>query len=601
MLPVLSHSEGDLTACFAQDIAAMLESFSEKDAAGKQSLQQMLSSDPAAFSRASLRVLSGPCSPAGARYVVHLLRKENLLIETLADPRVNRDDAVGAAHLIPQVTAPIDADLEKALSSTLLQHNSLVLAARVLRLLEVLEAASPQPRFYLFQAELMAHADPAVRSRSALLIARSSKNTSLVGKLLLDDDPRVQANAVEALWSFDPEDARPLLTNAARSKTPRVAANAAVGLYRAGDLASFKLLFGMAGHEDTGRRTSAAWAMGETGDPRFLPFLTGWFARSTGAERLNILQSLGRIRRREKVLSQAGAIEIQPWDRQADGRMRRLVLTLSSQTKADLTGLNPTDFALWDGNELVENYRVDVQPNPVLAITGFILPRFSSGSEPYHLTVRDAMERCLKYKRADDPWRLDRYLTEPRGEEPDAPLEKAALPFEDSLLGPLAKTQLRGFLALPEALRKVMETPGPKERAADDVVPAAERQAEAIVKFPGKRRMFLFLPAGGISRPDRRVARLRDFVATERIALHGFVPQGSAGCEEYEALCKASEGGSFSALPVEMMASQVERIYAQTLNRFEISYTLPEGQSPGDAVVQVACVHGCGRAEFSFT
>jgi hypothetical protein len=405
---------------------------------------------------------------------------------------------------------------------------------------------------------------------------------------------------VEALWSFDAEDARPLLTNAARSKTPRVAANAAVGLYRVGDLASFKLLFAMAGHEDTARRTSAAWAMGETGDPRFLPFLAAWYAHSAGSERLNILQSLGRIRRHEKVLSQAGAIEIHPWERQAEGLTRRVAVTLWSPRTADLTGLNPTDFALWEGSELVENYRVQVQPNPALAITGFILPRFSSGSNPYNGALRDAMERCLKFKRADDPWRLDRYLTEPRGAESGTPLEKAALPFEDSLLGPLAKTQLRGFLALPEALLKVMETPGPKERSADDVVLAAERQAEAIVKFSGKRWMFLFLPAEGISRPDRRVARLRDFVTSERIAVHGFVPAGSGGCEDYEALCKATEGGSFSALPVEEIAAQVERIYAQTLNRFELRYTLPEGRLPGGAVVQVACAHGCGRAEFSF-
>jgi hypothetical protein len=599
MLPVLSHSEGDLTACFAADIAAMLESFSEKDSAGKQSLQQMLSSDPAAFSRATLRVLSGQCSPAGARYVVHLLRKENLLIEALADPRGNREDAVGAARTIPQVTAAIDADLEKALGATLLQHNSLASAARVLRLLEVLEAASPQPRFYLFQSELMAHPDPAVRSRSALLIARSGKNTSLVGKLLLDDDPRVQANAVEALWSFDAQEAHPLLTNAARSKTPRVAANAAVGLYRIGDLASIKLLFAMAGHEDGVRRTSAAWAMGETGDTRFLPYLTAWYARSSGTERLNVLQSLGRIRRREKTLAQGGAIEIRPWERHAEGPTRRLVLTLWSSTKADLTGLSPTDFAVWDGTGLVDGYRVDTQPNPALAISGFILPRFSSESDPYHVSVRDALARCLKYKRADDPWRLDRYLTESRGEESGAPLEKAALPFEESLLGPLAKTQLRGFLAVPEALRKLIETPGPRERAADDVIPAVERQAEAIVKFSGKRRLFLFLPAEGISRPDRRIAKLRDFVTHERIAVHGFAPLASAGCEEYQSLCKASEG-SYSSLPPDAIAAQVERIYAQTLNRFEISYTVPDGQSAGEAAVQVACAHGCGRAEFSF-
>ena len=54
MLPVLSQSEADLTTCFQQDISGLLDSFSEKDTSSKQSLQQMLSSDQAAFSRASI-------------------------------------------------------------------------------------------------------------------------------------------------------------------------------------------------------------------------------------------------------------------------------------------------------------------------------------------------------------------------------------------------------------------------------------------------------------------------------------------------------------------------------------------------------------------
>ena len=51
---------------------------------------------------------------------------------------------------------------ERALSGTLSQPKTAALTARVLRLLDVLEVASAQPRLYLFQAELMAH--PMVRS-----------------------------------------------------------------------------------------------------------------------------------------------------------------------------------------------------------------------------------------------------------------------------------------------------------------------------------------------------------------------------------------------------------------------------------------------------
>ena len=92
--------------------------------------------------------------------MLHLLRKHNLLMEALADPRGSRrEDAVAAARMIPQIGAPIDADLERVLSAALSLAPSVANAARVLRLLEVLEAASAQPRFYLFQSELMSYPD----------------------------------------------------------------------------------------------------------------------------------------------------------------------------------------------------------------------------------------------------------------------------------------------------------------------------------------------------------------------------------------------------------------------------------------------------------
>lgn len=614
MLPVLSQSEADLTACFVQDIAALLDSFSEKDTSGKQSLQQMLSSDPAAFSRASIRVLAGATGSAGSRYVLHLLRKHNLLMEALADPRGSkREEAIAAARMIPQIGAPIDADLERVLSATLSEAPSTANASRVLRLLDILEAASPQPRFYLFQGELMGYPDSAVRARSTLLIACSSKSAALVGRMLLDEDVRVQANAVEALWTFDPDEAHPLLLNAARSKTPRVAGNAAVGLYRVGDLSGLRLLFHMAEQNDPVRRATAAWAMGETGDPRFLPFLTAWFPRSSGDERVNILQALGRIRRREKTLAEAGAIEIRTWGLRldtaldaapgaaVDGSSRHLSLTLWSPDKPDLSSMKPTQFAIWEGGKLVQDYEIAAHPNPALAISGFVLPRFSSAADPYGIAVLEGIQGCLKYKRTDDLWRLDRYLTEPRSGESGAPLEKAALPYDESLLGAFVKTQQRGFLAAPEALRRIVESPGARERAADDAIAAFDRQSDAMIKFSGKRKLFLFLAPYCAGRLDRHIARLTSYVANERITLHGIAPKGAAGCEEFQPLCLASEGGSFAWLTPEEVPREVGRIYAQSINRFEVTYRVPGQTEASEGSVLITSNSGCGRVSFSLT
>jgi len=84
---------------------------------------------------------------------------------------------------------------------------------------------------------------------------------------------------------------------------------------------------------------SAAWAIGETGAPRFLPFLTAWFPSSTGAERINIIQALGRIRRHEKSLADMGAIEIRSWAARVDGAVRQMALNLWSPDRPDLSSL----------------------------------------------------------------------------------------------------------------------------------------------------------------------------------------------------------------------------------------------------------------------
>ncbi len=600
MLPVLSQSEADLTTCFQQDIGALLDSFSEKDTSGKQSLQQMLSSDRKAFSRASIRVLATATGSPGSRYLLHLLRKHNLLMEALGDPHGSRrEDAVGAARMIPRIGAPIDAELERVLTAALSLPRTPASAGRVMRLLEVLEAASAQPRFYLFQTELLGYPDSMVRSKSAFLIACSSKSVSLVGKLMLDDDVRVQANAVEALWTFDAGDARALLRTAGRSKTARVAANGAVGLYRIGDLSSLGLLFQMAAQDDCSARTSAAWAMGETGDPRFLPFLTAWFPRSSGNERVNVLQALGRIRRREKLLAETGAIEIRAWSAVLEGAKRKLVVTLRSPDKPDLSAIKPTQFAIWEGGALVEEYEVSSQPNPLLIVSGFVVPRFSSHADPYAIAVLVSFGRCLVFKRADDLWRVDRYLTEPRKGESGPPLEKAALPYAESLLEGIAKGQQRGFLAAPEALRRIVDTPGAQERAADDAIAAFDRQSDAMIKFSGKRTLFLFFAAQGAGRVDRHIARLKSFVAHERITLHGIAPKDATGLEDFHGLCRASEGGSFAALTPEEIPDWVERLYAQSINRFEVSYRVE--RAAGAGVLQITSPSGCGRAEFSFS
>ena len=99
---------------------------------------------------------------------------------------------------------------------------------------------------------------------------------------------------------------------------------------------------------------------------------------------------------------------------------------------------------------------------------------------------------------------------------------------------------------------------------------------------------------------DRYIARLTSYVANERISVHGIAPKDDAGLEEFRRLCLASEGGSFAALAPEDVPGEVERVYAQSANRFEVTYRMPEQTGPAAGSIQITSASGCGRAPFVF-
>ena len=586
------------TARFAQEIAAILASYSEKYPAGKQSLQQMLNSDPAAFCWGSMRALVNAAPPAGHRYLVHLLRKHNMLVSALTDPQhCKTEEALAVAKSLAQSGSPLGSELETALGAALGRTPSATGTLRVLRILELLSAVSAQKSCLPLQSELMAYPDSGVRSEAALHIARSGRSTAFVGRLLLDPDVRVRASAVEALWSFEPAEARPLLLAAAKSKNHRVRGNAVVGLYRIGEPNGVRMLFEMAQPVNPGLRASAIWAMGETGDPRFLPYLMDQYERSTGAERMGVLRSLARIRRRERELAEAGPLDIRVSEAaiQPDGT-RKLALTLRSQRTQELASIKPMQFALWEGGALVHEYSVAAEPNPPLMVVGFVLPRFVSAADPYRVGILEGMSRVMRFRRSDDPWRIDRYLLEKPEAGAHVPSEKATIQYDDALLGP-HKT-LRGFLTSAELLDKVISSPGPRERAALELGAAIDRQSDALSMFSGSRQIFLFLHAGCAERLDGRIQPLIECIRTGNITVHGIAPETALDCAPLRELCLAAAGGTFTMAPPEDVPGVVERIYSGLLNRYEITYQAP-GESPAEGKVLVSSELGCGKAEFS--
>jgi HEAT repeat protein len=583
-------------------IGCLVDSFAEKDPSGKQALQQLLASDAQSFCVAGIRMLARKSPSAGSRYVAHLLSESKYAIAALMEPNTcTQVEAMTAAKAIAESGKKLETVLEMALGRALRSQNNQD-SAHVLRILDLLAALSAHSCWNSFQVELMAYPDKAVRSKAALLIGRSNKNAAWISRRLMDRDVRVQANAVEALWELDAAESKPLLLAAVKSKNNRVAANAALGLYRLGEMKIVRVLLDMALHHDPFFRLSALWAVAETQDPRFLPFLTEQFKTAQGKERLAIARALAQIRRREKAVADTGTLQIHRCSASIQhGGRRRVTIALSEAGVADLSALKPTELAIWEAGALVEDYEVKAIPNPAVLITGFVAPYFSSTDDQRAAAIIEVLKRCLCEKRADDLWRVDRFLLEKTDNAPVAS-EEAGLPYDDALATPELKTR-HGCMADRNQIEKALCLPVPRERAAADLFTAVQRQLAAVSQHAGKRHVIVLVDgsAADTFSDEAAMARLKQSAEEASIAIHGVCLDPSEAWLSFGALCRSLPDSSFRETTLERLTVTLLEAFSQQLNRFEIHYSRADTGDPNAVTLKICSTLGGGQAEIELS
>lgn len=229
------------------------------------------------------------------------------------------------------------------------------------------------------------------RARMALAWGKMAPIERMGRQWLEDSDARVRANAVESLWGRDDAEAVEIFRQKLADPHQRVAANAAVGLYLAGDSEAVQALRRMAEEGDPARKAAAVWAMGRTGDARFLPLLAGM--RRMHPAPVQVLRNV--VIARERI-------------RHAEGAPRQLVeveaavvaaaagLTVDVRVQLDnaepVRGFRPVDFCLEADDTVVWDYRV--RPKPPLGGTAvWLVAPADSNEEVERLAkavVRDA-------------------------------------------------------------------------------------------------------------------------------------------------------------------------------------------------------------------
>lgn len=591
---------------FAAEISNAIESFSDKDSSAKQKLNELASSDTAVFFAAAIHVVAAAKASQGLRYLLLTLSKDKRLSIGLLDSSIcTQEEASAVARAAAQAGVQLQATFEMALNKALQGQASPQKAELISRILDVLDATCDASCWNSFQVELMAYPDKIVRSRAALLIGRSTRNVAWIARRLLDRDPRVQASAVEALWGLDAEEVRPHFLAALKSSDNRVAANAALGLYLSGDATAMRILLDMLRHDDPLFQRSALWAIGETRDERFLPTLGEYYKHADGKLRLAAVGAMSRIRRREKMAHEAGPLQVHISQAvaHADG-VRRMTFALSCHPARDLSGIKPTEFAIWDNGKPIEEYQVRPASPPAMLLAGFVAPWFASGDEPYERAVREGLQQCLRMKRRDDLWRIDRYAIEinpPPGEKTS---QEYLVPYDDSLVtGELKASQ--GCLSDAELVVKALALPVPRQRAAADPLAAFERQCDILAKRGGKRHVFLFLHemSGFDLQQDASMNRLRSIVQEGSVVLHGICPDVAGKWPRLREACLSNSEGSFTETTLEGMVDGLVDAYAHLCSRFEITYSMPATEpSPTQTrtvKLKISSEHGYAESEIS--
>lgn len=141
------------------------------------------------------------------------------------------------------------------------------------RAIAILDELSQNDPIIPWLRQLTEHPDERVRSKAVKALCRLRPSKSTIELHLQSGDPRVRANAIEALWHVSDSDTMPFFETALNDSNHRVVTNAVIGLYYRKDPRAFDMLIQLTEHSSEMFRLAAVWALGTVGDQRAIPAL----------------------------------------------------------------------------------------------------------------------------------------------------------------------------------------------------------------------------------------------------------------------------------------------------------------------------------------
>ena len=139
---------------------------------------------------------------------------------------------------------------------------------------------------------LASHTDERVKSKSLKLFCQLRPNGTLIERQMQAKEPRLRANAIEALWHSRTPEAAGIFKSATFDRNHRVVGNAYIGLYLQKDQAALPKMIELSENPDPLVRAAMAWSFGFIRDERAIPALEVLSKDTSPMVRKRALQSL---------------------------------------------------------------------------------------------------------------------------------------------------------------------------------------------------------------------------------------------------------------------------------------------------------------------
>ena len=247
-------------------VTQLLESFNQNRRENGRQLALLLEKDPAVFQQSVVHYMLNGADESSVQYLVWLLESNGMLVDLVMDPEISSvDEAVAVVKAMRGKFERLDVDLAKKLKTAPED-----LKSRVLRLLAE-TAQNNRTLPLLIHALREASAD--IRAKAGLIFAQHCQNELFIENVLKDPDPRVRAAAMDGLGFRSSKELPSILLTAVSDSSPDVKAHAVLAAHRLGDSRAPQWMNDLAKHPLADFRVRAAWVLGETEDPNWLPVL----------------------------------------------------------------------------------------------------------------------------------------------------------------------------------------------------------------------------------------------------------------------------------------------------------------------------------------